>query len=276
VAKPEVIKKLKEVRLRTPSEVIIKQLQELISDGTLKPGDRLPSERELAGRFRVGRGYVREALQRLEFYGILKTYPHTGTIVASLGAKALDGLISNILALDRNDLQSLLETRALLEIHSAWLAAQRATDEETAALEALHGAFRLQVDAGRVGLEEDIAFHLKIAQCSRNSVLRSLISLISPEIMEVAQRYRTFRDGRVKQSLGEHAAVLRNLRQRRPDRAASAMAAHMQQFLNAVIPGLQLASRNEPMITVAWKPARLAAGTRRRPVVSLTKKGGPR
>ena len=276
MARPEVIKKLKEVRLRTPSEVIIKQLQELISDGTLKPGDRLPSERELAGRLRVGRGYVREALQRLEFYGILKTYPNTGTIVASLGAKALDGLISNILALDRNDLQSLLETRALLEIHSAWLAAHRATDEEIAALETLHGAFRLQVDAGRVGLEEDIAFHLKIAECSRNSVLRSLSSVICPEIFEVAQRYRTFREGRVQLSLEQHAAVLRYLRKRNPDRAASAMAEHMQQFLDAVIPGLQLASRNEPMLTIAWPTARLAAVARRRPVVSLAKRGGPR
>lgn len=260
MARPEVIEKLKEVRLRTPSEVIIKQLQELISDGTLKPGDRLPSERELAGRFRVGRGYVREALQRLEFYGILKTYPNTGTIVASLGVKALDGLISNVLALDRNDLQSLLETRALLEIHSAWLATQRTTDDEIAALEKLHGEFRLQVEAGRVGLEEDISFHLKIAECSRNSVLRSLISLISTEIMEVAQRYQTFRDGRVNQSLEQHAAVLQHLRQRDPDQAASAMAAHMQQFLDAVMPGLHLARRHEPMITIAWPPVRLAPG----------------
>jgi len=276
MARLEVIKKLKEVRLRTPSEVIIKQLQKLISDGTLKPGNRLPSERELAGRFRVGRGYVREALQRLEFYGILKTYPNSGTIVASLGAKALDGLISNILALDRNDLQSLLEMRALLEIHSAWLAAQRATDEEIAALEALHGAFQLQVDAGRVGLEEDIGFHLKIAECSRNSVLRSLFSLISPDVIDVAQRYQTFRDGRVNQSLEQHAAVLEYLRQRDPDRAASAMGAHMQQFLDAVMPGLQLASRNEPMITIARSPARLAAGVGGRPVVSLARKRGPR
>jgi GntR family transcriptional repressor for pyruvate dehydrogenase complex len=259
MARPEVIEKLKEVRLRTPSEVIIKQLQELISDGTLKPGDRLPSERELAARFRVGRGYVREALQRLEFYGILKTYSNTGTIVASLGAKALDGLISNVLALDRNDLQALLEARALLEIHSAWLAAQRTTDKEVAELETLHGAFRQQVDAGRVGLEEDIAFHFKIAECSRNSVLRSLISLIFPEIMEVAQRHQTSRDGRVNQSLEQHAAVLQYLRGRDPDQAASAMAAHMQQFLDAVMPGLQLASRHEPMITIAWPPARLAA-----------------
>lgn len=262
MARAEVIEKLKEVKLRTPSEVIIKQLQGLISDGTLKPGDRLPSERELAARFRVGRGYVREALQRLEFYGILRTYPNTGTIVASLGVKALDGLISNILALDRSDLHSLLETRALLEIHSAWLAAQRATDDEIAALESLHGEFRLQVEGGCVGLEEDIAFHFKIVECSRNSVLRSLLSLISAEIMEIAQRYQTFRDGRVNQSLEQHAAVLQLIRQRDPNHAASAMAEHMQQFLDAVVPGLQLASRHEPMITIAWPSVRLVTGTR--------------
>jgi len=258
LARPEIIEKLKEVRLRAPSEVIIQQLRELISDGTLKPGDRLPSERELAERFRVGRGYVREALQRLEFYGILKTYPNTGTLVASLGAKALEGLISNILELDRGDLQSLLETRALLEIHSVWLAGHRATDDEIATLAELHERFRLQVQAGRVGMEEDIAFHFKIAEYSRNSVLRSLISLISPEIIEVAQRYQTCRDGRVNRTVEQHAAVLQHLRQRDPDQAAAAMAAHMQQFLGVVMPGLQLASRDEPLLTIAWPPARLA------------------
>jgi GntR family transcriptional repressor for pyruvate dehydrogenase complex len=257
VGRVEVIEKLKEVNLRTPSEVIIQQLRQLISDGTLKPGDRLPSERELAERFRVGRGHVREAFRRLEFYGILKTYPNSGTIVASLGAKALDGLISNILELDRNDLQSLLETRALLEIHSVWLAGQRATDDEIATLEELHERFRLQVEAGGVGLEEDIAFHFKIAECSRNSVLRSLISLISPEIIEVAQRYQTCRDGRANRTVEQHAAVLQHLRQRDSDQAAAAMAAHMQQFLDAVMPGLQLDSRDQPMITIAWPPARL-------------------
>jgi GntR family transcriptional regulator, transcriptional repressor for pyruvate dehydrogenase complex len=254
-----VIEKLKEVNLRTPSEVIIHQLRHLISDGILTPGDQLPSERELAERFRVGRGYVREALRRLEFYGILKTYPNKGTIVANLGAKALDGLISNILALDRGDLQSLLETRALLEIHSVWLAGQRATDDEIAALGELHERFRLQVDTGRVGLEEDIAFHFKIAECSRNSVLRSLLSLLSPEIIEVAQRYQTCRDGRANRTVEQHAAVLQHLRRRDPDQAASAMASHMQQFLDAVMPGLQFASRDEPMTPIVWPLARVAA-----------------
>lgn len=207
----------------------------------------------------MGRGYVREALRRLEFYGILKTRPNSGTIVASLGPKALDGLISNILDLDRNDLQSLIETRALLEIHSVWLATQRATEEEIATLESLHAKFRAQVECGRVGLEEDIAFHFKIAECSRNSVLRSLISLISPEIIDIAQRYQTCRDGRADRTVDQHAAILEHLRQGDPDRAASAMAVHMQQFLDAVMPGLQLASRDEPMITIAWPSARFVA-----------------
>jgi GntR family transcriptional repressor for pyruvate dehydrogenase complex len=252
MATGDVIEKLKEVKLRTPSEVIIQQLRQLISDGSLKPGDRLPSERELAERFRVGRGYVREALRRLEFYGILKTYPNSGTIVASLGAKALDGLISNILELDRNDLQSLLETRALLEIHSAWLAAQRATDDEIVTLSDLHEQFRSQVEGGLVGLEEDTAFHFMIAECSKNSVLRSLISLISPEIVEVAQRYQTCRDGRASLSLQQHEAIFKHLQERNPDQAAAAMAAHMQQFLDAVLPGLQLEKHEGSRKAIAW------------------------
>jgi len=258
VSTSRIIAQLKEVKLRSPAEIIIQQLRDLLSAGVLKPGDRLPSERELAERFRVGRGYVREALRRLEFYGILQTVPNRGTIVASLGVKALEGLMANLLALDRHDLQSLLETRAMLEVHSVWLAAQRATDDEIAALGELHEKFRGQVEAGAVGLEEDIAFHFKIAESSKNSVLRSLLSLICPEIIEVARRYQTCREGRAQATLGQHRAMLAHLARRDAEAAADAMATHMQQFLDAVISGLQLEGRTEARAAIAWPPARLS------------------
>lgn len=217
-----------EIDLKRPADVIIQQIRGLISTGVLKPGDRLPSERALVERFGVGRAQIREAIKRLEFYGILKTIPQSGTIVASLGVKALEGLISNVLELAREDFESLMETRGMLEIHAARLAAERASAAELQELQRAHQEFRRQAEREHPGLEEDLMFHLKIAECSRNSVLRSLISLITPDILTLSQNLDTCRDGRFRVALSEHEAVVRGITARDPERAAGAMAAHMR------------------------------------------------
>ncbi|NJO68789.1 MAG: FadR family transcriptional regulator [Bacteroidetes bacterium] len=82
--KEKLIEKIKPIEFQKPSDIIIRQIRELISSGIIKPGDRLPAERELAERFGIGRGYIREALKKLEFYGIVKTLPQSGTMVANL------------------------------------------------------------------------------------------------------------------------------------------------------------------------------------------------
>jgi GntR family transcriptional repressor for pyruvate dehydrogenase complex len=217
-----------EIDLKRPADVIMQQIRGLISTGVLKPGDRLPSERALVERFGVGRAQVRDAIKRLAIYGILKTIPQSGTIVASLGVKALEGLISNVLELEREDFKSLMETRGMLEIHAARLAAERAAEPDLQDLRQAHEKFRRQVEEQHPGLEEDMMFHLKIAECSRNSVLRSLISLIMPDILTLSQSLDTCRDGRFRVALSEHEAILGGITARDAERAAGAMAAHMR------------------------------------------------
>jgi GntR family transcriptional repressor for pyruvate dehydrogenase complex len=226
-----VIDHFREIDVKSPAEIIIEQIKELLSEGVLGPGDRLPSERALAERFGVGRGHIREAIKRLEFYGILKTLPQSGTIVASLGVKALEGLISNVLDLDRNDLASLMEVRFILELHAAKLAATRRSDAELAALKQSHEDFRRQVERGSSALEEDLLFHLKIAECSRNSVLRSLIGLITPDVVTLSRERNTCRDGRSQAAVSEHALVLGAIAARDPNAAAEAMQTHMQRSI---------------------------------------------
>src|SRR5450755_2211385 len=137
----------------------MRQIRNLISSGSLKAGDRLPPERVLAERFGVGRGHVREALRRMECYGVLQTFPQSGTVVASLGVAALERLISNLLDLDRDDIKALIETRAILEVQTAKLAAARASDASIADIRAALAAFRPEVDAGRTGVAADLLFH---------------------------------------------------------------------------------------------------------------------
>lgn len=216
-----------EVKVQKPSDVIISQIRTLISQGKLKPGDKLPSERTLVERFGVGRGQVREGLKRLEFFGILRTEPNKGTVVASLGGKALEGLISSILQFDRDDLRSLFETRAVLEVESARLAALRGTDAAIAAIRQAHFEFSREVESGMRALEEDHIFHLKIAEATQNAILGSFISLLTPDVIKsnrgVEDRDNAYRG----QALSEHTDILRALENRDSETAANAMRQHM-------------------------------------------------
>jgi GntR family transcriptional repressor for pyruvate dehydrogenase complex len=217
-----------EIAIEKPADLIIRQIRALISSGKLRPGMRLPSERVLAERLGVGRGHIREALTRLEFYGILKTIPQKGTIVASLGVEALEGLISNLLATQSPDFDSLMEVRALLEVHSARLAARRASEEDLEAVTRAFEDFRGRADTGHRALEEDHLFHLKIAESTGNSVLHSLIGLITPDIIALSRTGAEEVGERVRSTVGEHERILASLRSRDPEAAAAAMEEHMK------------------------------------------------
>lgn len=222
------IEHFQEIPRQSSVDIIIRQIRNLLGAGVLKPGDRLPAERVLAERFRVGRGYVRQAIRRLEMYGMLRTIPQSGTVVVSPGIRALEGVIANLLSLEKEDLPSIMEARAILEIQAAKLAALRASEEEIEELAQIHEAFCTQTQQGASGLDEDLRFHLKIAECARNAVLRSLINLLTPDIVTVAKSRETPQDGRFAVALREHEAVLAGIRTRDPDRAAAAMEEHIQ------------------------------------------------
>ena len=217
----------KEIEVKRPPDIIITQIKKLISSGKLKPGVKLPSERILSERFGVSRGYVREAIKKLEFYGILKTLPQKGTIVASLGVKALEGLITNILNIEGTDFESLMEVRAILEIQSARLAAERATEDDLSGIVKTHNDFKNEIEAGRSGLEEDHLFHLKIAEASKNKVLGSLIGLITPDIIALSRKEIEVSVAREQVTLIEHEKIIEGIRLREPERAASTMKEHM-------------------------------------------------
>jgi GntR family transcriptional regulator, transcriptional repressor for pyruvate dehydrogenase complex len=223
-----IIAQLNAIQVAKPADLIMRQIRNLISSGALRAGDRLPPERVLAERFGVGRGHVREALRRMECYGVLQTFPQSGTVVASLGVAALERLISNLLDLDRDDIKALIETRAILEIHTARLAAERATAASIADLRAALDAFRKEVEAGRTAIEEDLLFHLAVANATGNPVLSSLIGLITPDVMRANKGARVCEAGRARTALAEHEALLAAIAARDPKAALLAMSTHMR------------------------------------------------
>ncbi|GAB5522713.1 MAG: FadR/GntR family transcriptional regulator [Roseivirga sp.] len=221
-----------EIVVEKPVDKIINQIKKLISSGQLKPGDKLPSERMLSERFGIGRTSVRDAIRKLEFYGILKTLPQSGTIVAGMGVAALEGLISDVLHLEGADFHSLVETRYILESNSAKFAALRRTDEDIAALESSLISYKDAVLNGGEAIEEDLMFHLKIAEAGKNSALKSMMLIIIPDILNYFKQHHVCGDGRSGKAVKEHELIITQIKDQDTQGVEEAMQAHLADVMN--------------------------------------------
>ena len=219
------------IKEETSADKIIKQIRSLIASGQLKPGDRLPSERNLAEKLGVGRAHVRDAIRKLEFYGILKTLPQSGTVVAGIGLTALVGLISDVLKIEENDFTSLVETRVLLEINAAKFAAERRTEEDIIELEKAMEAYRKKIKNKEVAVEEDLMFHLKIAEAAKNSVLKSLMLIITPDIVRNYLKYKVCDEETEFKAFQEHQKILEYIIKKDSESAGKMMQEHLKDVM---------------------------------------------
>jgi len=230
----ELLNNFSQIEIESPADKIIGQIKELISSGQLNSGDRLPSERLLSERLGVGRTHLREALRKLEFYGILRTHPQSGTVVAGMGLPALEGLIADMLSLHKNDFKSLVDTRVILESNAAMLAAVNRTDEDLIELESALEAHKEKVRNDESSIEEDLLFHLKIAEASKNSVLKSLMLIITPDIMAYFKTHDVCGDGRSEIALKQHDMLLEHIRERNSESAGMLLKEHLNDIVNYV------------------------------------------
>ncbi|MEM8525568.1 MAG: FadR/GntR family transcriptional regulator [Bacteroidota bacterium] len=223
----DVLSNFQEITIETPVDKIIRQIKELITSGQLKAGDRLPPERKLAEKLGVGRTSVRDAIRKLEFYGILKTLPQSGTIVAGMGITALEGLITDVLKVEDSGFAALVETRVILETQSARLAAMRRTEQDIENIKQALVAHENRVKEGAQAVEEDLLFHLKISEASKNPVLKSLMLIITPDIINSFIQLDVCKARRIHQSLEEHQNIFDHIIAQKPEEAAAAMKEHL-------------------------------------------------
>jgi len=221
-----------ELKQESPGDKIIVQIRRLITSGQLKPGDKLPPERKLAEKLGVGRTAVRDAIRKLEFYGILKTLPQSGTVVAGIGLPALEGLITDVLKIEKSDFRDLVETRVILESHTAKLAAEKRTDHDIAEMKLAHEAYALKIKDGKNAVEEDLLFHLKIAEASKNAVLKSLMLIITPDIIKHFITYKVCDEETELKALEEHQKILKAIIRQDSEKAASFMEEHLKDVVN--------------------------------------------
>ncbi len=217
-----------EIKVESPVDMIIGQVRALITSGQLEPGDRLPAERKMAEKLGVSRGNVRAALQKLEFYGILRTLPQSGTVVAGLGITALEGLITDVLQLEESDFSYLVETRRMLEVQCVKLAAERRTAKDLVEIEQALAAYEDKIKGGEVAVEEDLMFHLSLADASKNGVLKSLMMVIAPDIIASHTRYKVCDEKTEMKAFFEHQEILRYIREQDVSGVEDAMLRHLR------------------------------------------------
>ncbi|TXE13869.1 FadR family transcriptional regulator [Seonamhaeicola algicola] len=207
---------------------IIEKIRDLINFKNLEPGDKLPSERMLAEKFEVTRSNVRDAIQKLEFYGLLKSIPQSGTFVANIGVIALNGMIEDILRLDKPDFKSLVETRILLELKTASLAATRRTEDDLKHMKQTLDAYTEKVMNNEDAVQEDLLFHLAIAKASGNSTMNTLMLTITPEIITNFEKYHVCNDNQAFLGIQEHNDIYEAIKNQQPALAKEKMKIHFK------------------------------------------------
>ena len=205
---------------------IISKLRDFIEYKNLEPGDKLPSERMLSEKFEVSRSNIREAIQKLEFFGILKSRPQSGTFIANIGRVAMSGMLDDILRLEDPSFKCLVETRILLELKTVRLASLRRTDEDLAKMAEALEAYKTKVLNGQDAVEEDLLFHLAIAKASKNSTMNTFMLIITPEIITNFEKYHVCDSGLSFKGIQEHQDIYEAIKEQDPKKAKEKMKKH--------------------------------------------------
>lgn len=205
---------------------VARRLLDYLTSGSIKPGSRLPPERQLATSLGVGRSTIREALAALDLLGIVKIRPGSGSYLVGSHSDLLPQTITWGLLLRQARLLEMVEARQFLEVICARLAAERATPEDVVRLGAHLDAMRVHAhDLGRF-VDADVAFHLETAVIGRNSVLSEMLSSVR-SLLQVWVERAVRAEGSTTGTLEEHTRVFEAIRAGDPAAAEAAMHAHM-------------------------------------------------
>ena len=215
----------KSIKHTRVSDEIANQIKTLISEGRLKPGDRLPPERELIKEFGVSRPSLREALNSLVAMGFLEVKGRR-TVIKSVASDSVQNPLSLLIKADTQKIFDLIEVRKALEAWGAFLAAQRATEEDINRLENILETMKKAFEQGRSWEKQDADFHLGIAQATHNTIQTHVMSTIYDLLRESVARVFRGRS-KVKKLLGHHHRIFMAIKNHSPEKARERILEHL-------------------------------------------------
>lgn len=214
-------------------EGVAKQIERLILK-KLQPGDKLPSERELAETLRVSRSSIRDAIRSLELMGMVEPRQGAGTIVREISSASLVHPLANALKRKEELIGELLDFRLMLEPQLASRAANRVSPDDLSEMEEILDRQEKKLRLAESTIREDSEFHYAIALASGNSVVLKVLDTLMDLLRESRERSLQV-DGRPQKSLAGHRRILAALKRHDADGAKAAMRRHIQDVQEIVL-----------------------------------------
>ena len=217
-------------------EDVVRQIQEAILKGSLKPGARLPAERQLQDTFQVSRGTLREALRTLEQKGLItiKTGTAGGAIVRAVDTKLVSESLDLLLRYQKISLKELAEFREAVEGVVASKAARKATRQDVRTLRALVRSIRGYLDADSFDwsgvVREDNRFHFHLARIAGNRIFESIVQTIYENISPYFERFLSHERGLMERNYQDLCRILEAVEKRDPDAARLLVQRHVRYF----------------------------------------------
>jgi GntR family transcriptional repressor for pyruvate dehydrogenase complex len=222
------------IRRNKVYEEVARQIQNHILEHS-KPGDVLPAERELAQKFGVSRGSVRDAIRSLELVGLLEPRQGMGTVVREPSEDTLISPLAAVLVQKRKLAGELLDVRKIIEPALARRAALHITTAQMAEMEQILDRQSERVRRGEITIEEDSEFHYRIALAAANSVMLRMVDVLMDMLRETRQRSLQVK-GRPQKSLIGHRRILAALKRHDPGASEAAMLRHLEEIEHIVLP----------------------------------------
>lgn len=208
-------------------EIIIQRLKNMILEGKIKVGDKLPSERELAEMFQVSRVPVREALKVMEFMEIIQYIPGDGIYLKSININDLLSKIDFMFETSTDIISDLFEARQAIELKAVELAAIKRTDADLQVMRKSIDEMEADINNGGDGIEAATSFHTAISKASKNKVIARINDLLVI-LTEVSREKSLKRGGIAPMALVYHKRIFEMIQEQNPQAARLTMKEHLE------------------------------------------------
>ena len=219
---------LKTIEKASVKDQTLEQLKNYILSGAVRLGDRLPSERALADALGVGRYSVREALKVLEAVGLVESRIGEGTFLTTNTGASFGRILGLSFATWGGTIIELLDARKMIEVEAARAAAERATLQEVALIEAELKTMRANMDRVAAYLRADFNFHRRIGEASQNAIISQFVSNLIDLLEEVLRETHSDSLPALAEGGGTHQAIFKAIAAGDADAAGDLMREHIQ------------------------------------------------
>ena len=221
------------IRRNKVYEEVARQLERMILK-KLHPGDKLPSERELAETLGVSRSSIRDAIRSLELIGLVEPRQGSGTVVREISADTVMNPLTSVLRHKVELVTELIDFRKMLEPPLAARAAIHATSEELEEMDEILRRQETKFRGRQLAIEEDSEFHYAIAMASGNTVVLKMLDVLMDLLRDTRERSLQT-EGRPQKSLAGHKKVLLAIKKRDAEGAKAAMRRHIEDIEEIVL-----------------------------------------